>query len=523
MRSRQLSSSLASPPRVLLAGGRVRRSRRNSPARSVSAARAKCGRAGSRDRHARRRIAQAEAGRRARRSRQDGRRRAEADARAEDRSEAGARNAHQRAAGIQLGQPQANERNLIGYYVSRQVEVDLRDLEKLGQLLERATDLGVNQVGDPRLDSSKRQELEREALAKAVVDARLNAEVIAKAAGAKLGTARTISANSEFTPPPMPMVRAMAMEAEAAGARAVSERRDDFQRDGASSVRSDRRSERCHEHASNRTRRRCSQPCGSRACAAHAIEAPKPQPAPEQPPEAAAAASRQSRRRTSARSTRRCSASPPIASMRGLKIPAEVIAELGARQRRRGGCHAQQPRGRGQQRGEHRARARSALVQLRHVSSAPAIRKCRSRSWLKGQPEQRAARVAGVMYAEVDYMQRARAGCSKARFDYTGIEARLRAAADAGDPASATELAQFLRDPAKREAMLQSAVEQELPARDLQSRHQPADRRAARRRRPRTSVRSASCSRSRAARSRGRSWTSRIAWRSAATAIRPMR
>jgi uncharacterized protein YggE len=113
---------------------------------------------------------------------------------------------------------QGNERNLIGYYVSRQVEVELRDLEKLGTLLERAIDLGVNQVGDPRLDSSKRQDLVREALAKAVVDARQNAEVIAKAAGAKLGTARTITANTEFTPPPMPMVRAVAMEAKAAAA-----------------------------------------------------------------------------------------------------------------------------------------------------------------------------------------------------------------------------------------------------------------------------------------------------------------
>ncbi len=111
----------------------------------------------------------------------------------------------------------ASERTLIGYYVSRQVEVELHDLEKLGQLLERSTDLGVNQLGDPRLDSSKRQDLVREALAKAVVDARQNAEVIAKAAGAKLGTARTINANTEYSQPPVPMVRAMAMEAKAAG------------------------------------------------------------------------------------------------------------------------------------------------------------------------------------------------------------------------------------------------------------------------------------------------------------------
>lgn len=115
------------------------------------------------------------------------------------------------------GNGNANERTLIGYYVARQVEVELHDLEKLGQLLEKSTDLGVNQLGDPRLDSSKRQDLVREALAKAVVDARQNAEVIAKAAGAKLGNARTINANTDFTQPPAPMVRAMAMEAKAAG------------------------------------------------------------------------------------------------------------------------------------------------------------------------------------------------------------------------------------------------------------------------------------------------------------------
>jgi len=110
----------------------------------------------------------------------------------------------------------ARERNLIGYFVSRQIEIDLRDLDKLGRLLERATDLGVNQLGDPRLDSSKRRELEREALAKAVEDARANADTVAKASGGKLGAARTISANSGVVAPPMPMMRmkaAMASEA----------------------------------------------------------------------------------------------------------------------------------------------------------------------------------------------------------------------------------------------------------------------------------------------------------------------
>lgn len=112
----------------------------------------------------------------------------------------------------------ARERNLIGYFVSRQVEVDLRDLEKLGQLLEKATDLGVNQLSDPRLDSSRRRDLERQALAKAVEDARLNGEAVAKAAGGKLGAARSISASSGFVPPPMPMRMKTMAGAEAADA-----------------------------------------------------------------------------------------------------------------------------------------------------------------------------------------------------------------------------------------------------------------------------------------------------------------
>lgn len=114
----------------------------------------------------------------------------------------------------------AKERNLIGYFVSRQVEVDLRDLEKLGTLLEKATDLGVNQLGDPRLESSKRRDLEREALGKAVADAKLNAEAVARAAGVKLGSARTIAASSGFVPVPvMARMKTMAMAADSGAAQ----------------------------------------------------------------------------------------------------------------------------------------------------------------------------------------------------------------------------------------------------------------------------------------------------------------
>lgn len=106
------------------------------------------------------------------------------------------------------------KRVLLGYLVSRQVQVELRDLEQLGTLLERAVDAGVNQVNDPVLDSSRRKALERDAMAKAVEDARLNAETLARAAGAKLGAVRTL--NGSAAAPPMPMYKArVAMAADA--------------------------------------------------------------------------------------------------------------------------------------------------------------------------------------------------------------------------------------------------------------------------------------------------------------------
>ena len=108
------------------------------------------------------------------------------------------------------------KRVLLGYLVSRQVQVELRDLEQLGPLLERAVDAGVNQVSDPMLDSTRRKALEREAMAKAVEDARLNAETLARAAGTRLGPVRTL--NGSASAPPMPMYRRAMVMADMAAA-----------------------------------------------------------------------------------------------------------------------------------------------------------------------------------------------------------------------------------------------------------------------------------------------------------------
>ncbi|MCC7256959.1 MAG: SIMPL domain-containing protein [Gammaproteobacteria bacterium] len=105
---------------------------------------------------------------------------------------------------------------LIGYSVQRQLEVELTNLDQLGALIEGAVDAGVTHVSPPQLDSSKRRELNRQALAAAARDAEANARAIAGTLGMKLGALRDLSAGDASPPPPMPMpmMRATAMAAE---------------------------------------------------------------------------------------------------------------------------------------------------------------------------------------------------------------------------------------------------------------------------------------------------------------------
>jgi len=103
----------------------------------------------------------------------------------------------------------SEEQELRGYIVERRINVTLHDLGKLGSLIEQVTQVGINQLSPPQLDSSKRRDLHREALANALADARANAETLAKASGNNLGKVLSISTGGA-TQPPRPMMRAQA-------------------------------------------------------------------------------------------------------------------------------------------------------------------------------------------------------------------------------------------------------------------------------------------------------------------------
>ena len=97
-------------------------------------------------------------------------------------------------------------RKLLGYSVDRQVVVVLRDIDRLGEVIERGLGAGANTASSPQLDSSRRAELEREALARAVADARANALAIAQALEATLGRVRAVRQGGAEAPVPQEIV-----------------------------------------------------------------------------------------------------------------------------------------------------------------------------------------------------------------------------------------------------------------------------------------------------------------------------
>jgi uncharacterized protein YggE len=128
-----------------------------------------------------------------------------------------------RTAGLSI-QPEYRYENdgsppvLVGYIVQRQLDVELTNLDKLGELIEGAIDAGITQTSPPQLDSSRRADRHRDALAAAATDARRNAERIATTLGAKLGPVRQVSIGEAVASPvPMPMAK-LAMSAESADA-----------------------------------------------------------------------------------------------------------------------------------------------------------------------------------------------------------------------------------------------------------------------------------------------------------------
>jgi hypothetical protein len=111
--------------------------------------------------------------------------------------------------------PSATDRpRIIGYTVTNEVTVRVRDLAKLGDLLDKVTVAGANRIDGVQFIVSNQGELLDEARQKAVADAKDKADLYARAAGVTL--AKVMSLGEETAPsPPRPLARVMAAAAAA--------------------------------------------------------------------------------------------------------------------------------------------------------------------------------------------------------------------------------------------------------------------------------------------------------------------
>ncbi len=108
------------------------------------------------------------------------------------------------------------EPQIVGYRVSNTLTIRVRDLTKLGVILDRAVDLGVNQGGQIRFTNDDPSAALTEARKKAVSDAIDKAQTLTQAAGVSLGRITAIDERQRRAQP-MPMMRAERAVAAAPG------------------------------------------------------------------------------------------------------------------------------------------------------------------------------------------------------------------------------------------------------------------------------------------------------------------
>jgi uncharacterized protein YggE len=96
------------------------------------------------------------------------------------------------------------EGELVAYQVSNTLSLRVRDLERTGEIIDKAVTLGVNQGGGVTFANEDPSKALTEARKSAVKDAMDKAHTLAEAAGVNLGKVLEISDQS-YASPPMPI------------------------------------------------------------------------------------------------------------------------------------------------------------------------------------------------------------------------------------------------------------------------------------------------------------------------------
>ncbi len=97
---------------------------------------------------------------------------------------------------------------LLGFQVTNQLTIRIRDIDSLPSILDRAIAAGANEMSGIEFIVSEQSKLLDQARDDAVSDARRKAELYAKAAGAVLGPVAAITEDGA-SPPVRPMMQSM--------------------------------------------------------------------------------------------------------------------------------------------------------------------------------------------------------------------------------------------------------------------------------------------------------------------------
>ena len=102
---------------------------------------------------------------------------------------------------------------IIGYQANNTINVKVRDLGKLGKVLDSLVAQGANQINGPSFEVDKPEEAYDEARVAAIKKAQARAKTYADALGLKVRRIVSISEGGARTPYPLPMMRAMSADA----------------------------------------------------------------------------------------------------------------------------------------------------------------------------------------------------------------------------------------------------------------------------------------------------------------------
>ena len=107
----------------------------------------------------------------------------------------------------------AKRSELTGYRAFNSLSVETKELDKLGNLIDSSIKAGATNINSLSFGTSNNDEYRRQALVKAIQDARKTAEIVASASGVKILRINSISPSYSF---PVPLRRDFAVSSKMA-------------------------------------------------------------------------------------------------------------------------------------------------------------------------------------------------------------------------------------------------------------------------------------------------------------------